>query len=223
MNKFLKKSILFIAYFYSCLLLLICVSNYCINKHVNLKLDRNIKHIVIGNSKPECAYNDSLISNFKNLSRSAESYFYNYIKLKQVLNQNSQIETVFIEFSNANILIREDQKIWRNRFLNHNLPQYFPFLEINDHKLLAYKNALGYQQNILKSLSYNFNRIVSSNYNYIDSLGGFLALKRQKVKTILDTLSYNPIKQIALNPKQISINDLGYLEEMIQLCRRKKL
>jgi hypothetical protein len=223
MNKFLKNIITYIVSFYSILFLAIYVTNYVIKKRANFKLEPNITKIILGNSQPECAYNDTIISNFKNLAKSGESYFYNYHKLKQVLNQNKQLNTVYIEFSTPNILVREDEKIWENRFINHHLPNYFNFLDFRDHKLLATKNITGYTHSLFKSLKLSTSRIILNKYNYIDSIGGYKYLVRDKTKRILDTLKNKPFVQKHLNNNDISNWDLKYLKKMIELCKHKNI
>jgi hypothetical protein len=125
---------------------------------------------------------------------------------------------VYIEFSSPNILIREDEKIWKNRFINNQLPTYFNFLEFNDHKLLAIKNTAGYTHSLFKSLKQNIKIITLNKYNYIDSLGGYLYLKRNKTERILDTISLKSRHQKLLKPIEISDYNLLYLDKIIILC-----
>ncbi len=219
MKAFLQKILLFIICLYSVIVCVILLTNYQIKKHANFKLKSNINKIIIGNSQPECAYNDSLINNFKNLASSGETYFYNYQKLKPLLEQNPQIDTVFIEFSNANILIREDQKIWSNKYITHQLPKYFPFVSLKDQSVLATNNPIGYQKALLMSLKTNLNRLWKNNYSYKDSIGGYWYLKRHKINAILDTLKLSKTNEITLNKKQLSTVDLEYLHKIIALCK----
>ncbi|MGV8813803.1 MAG: hypothetical protein ACOH2D_06795 [Gelidibacter sp.] len=78
--------------------------------------------------------------------------------MNQVLKQNSQIQTVYIEFNPTTILIREDDKIWEDRFIKHQAPNNLAFFDLTEHKLLAIKNTIGYQQSILKGLKTNLKR-----------------------------------------------------------------
>jgi hypothetical protein len=223
MSKFIKNIIRYLLCFFSIIFLVVFITKYTVKKNADFKLESNVTSIILGNSQPESAYNDSLISNFKNLAKSGESYFYNHQKLKHILEQNEQLNTVYIEFSTANILIREDEKIWKNRFINNQLPTYFNFLEFNDHKLLALKNSSGYTHSLFKSLKQNIKRITLNKYNYIDSVGGYLYLKRNKIQTILDTLANNNTKQHKLSTQETSLYDLGYLKKMIALCKKKDI
>jgi hypothetical protein len=66
-------------------------------------LETPVENVIFGHSHPECAYNDSLIGNFKNLAQSRQSYFYSFSKIKNVHKQNPQIKNIFIEFTNNQI------------------------------------------------------------------------------------------------------------------------
>jgi len=223
MKAYLKKTLVFIVTLYALLSMAYISTNYYIKIKADFKLPANINKIIVGNSQPECAYNDSLITNFKNLSKSGETYFYTYQKLKMLVHQNSQIDTVFIEFSNANILVREDEKIWQDRFIKHQLPNYSPFLDWQDYKLLIQKNPIGTQKAILASLKKNSYRIATNNYNYKDSIGGYLYSKRQKVKAILDTAKRKMPIQKKTNEVQLSQYDLLYLDKIIILCQKNNI
>jgi hypothetical protein len=223
MKSFIKKIIYFFVFLYGSLLALMLVSNYFINKHTNFKLKSDISKIIIGNSQPECAFNDSLIPHFKNLAKAGETYFYGYQKLKEVLKQNSQISTVYIEFNPTNILIREDDKIWQDRFIKHQGPDNLAFFSFNDHKLLALKNPLGYHQAVLKGLKSNVARIAKNQYNFIDSIGGYRYIKWNHTKSVLDTITYTTKIQYTKDQKKVSQYDLSYLKKMTELCKNKQV
>jgi len=223
MRRFLKNIITFFICFYGLLIMLLLSSNFLINRNADFRLEAHIDKIILGNSQPECAYNDSLISNFKNLAKSAETYFYSYQKLKKILEQNPQITSIFIEFNPTSILVREDEKIWEDRYINHHLPNYYPFLEFSDHQLLGSKNSIGYQHATLKSLYYNMIRVAKNQYSYLDSIGGYLYLKRNKIQSALESISNRTIKQKNLKSANISTHDLNYLDKMIHLCLSKSI
>jgi hypothetical protein len=223
MTSFIKKIIYFFLYLYSGILAVLLLSNYLINNRANFKLNPDITKIIIGNSQPECAFNDSLIPYFKNLANAGETYFYGYQKLKEVLKKNQQINTVYIEFNATTILAREDEKIWKNRFIKHQAPNNLAFFNFEDHKLLATKNTMGYHQALLKGIKRNLNRISKNQYNFIDSIGGYRYIKWNHTKSILDTLSYDPKVQYDSKQKQIGHYDLSYLQKIINLCNNSQI
>ncbi len=209
--------------FFGGLILLVFSTNYIVDTNANFKIKKNVAHIFLGNSQPECAYNDSLIINFKNMANGGETYFYSYQKLKKIVTQNPQIESVYIEFNATNILHREDQKIWSDRYINHFFPTYNPFLEFEDHTLLVQKNSGGYQHALLKGLSYNIKRIVQNQYHFLGDIGGYKYLKRSKTQKILDSISMPNNKPQTKEKTILSNYDIHYLNKIIKLCRQNKI
>jgi hypothetical protein len=195
------------------------LSNYVINSKADFKLNTNINRIVIGNSHPAGTFNDSLISNFKNLADPGDAYFYGYQKLKEIVKQNPQVDTVYIEFNPKTILIWEDSKLWKK----HQVPNYLAFLDFEDHCLLAIDNSLGYQQEVLKGIKTNLKRIVLNQYTFIDSIGGYRHNESSKIDSLLNTLNYEPQVQYTIGQEKISRYDILYLKKMVSLCENKNI
>ncbi len=63
-------------------------------------LKPDVHSVILGDSHSACAYNDSLMDGFINLSQNNESYPYTYYKLKKILEENSNVKNVFIEYTN---------------------------------------------------------------------------------------------------------------------------
>ncbi|TXE17113.1 hypothetical protein ES692_10670 [Psychroserpens burtonensis] len=217
MRLFLKNIILFLSIVYGSIFIMLIISNQIINSRASFKLKPNINKIVLGNSHPTGTFNDSLISNLKNLSDPGDSYFYGYQKLKELLKQNPQVDTVFVEFNPKTILKWEDSKLWRK----HQVPNYLAFFEFEDHKLLATDNNIGYQQELIKGIAKNLKRIMLNQYNYTDSIGGYRYVNNTRIDAILDTLKYNPQKQYSLKENSLSEYDISYLNKMVSLCKNE--
>lgn len=110
MKKFVSKSTLFFLITTLLLTASLIFSNLIIDKNFNYKLDSNIKCLILGHSHTEGAFNDSLISNAKNLSRGGEHYFYTYVKARKTIEANPQISTIFLELTNNQI--SKDMVYW---------------------------------------------------------------------------------------------------------------
>ncbi|MEM5564589.1 hypothetical protein WNY78_05720 [Psychroserpens sp. AS72] len=219
MRLFLKNTILFLSIVYGSIFIMLVSSNYVINSRADFKLKPNTNKIVLGNSHPTGTFNDSLISNLKNLSDPGDSYFYGYQKLKEILKQNPQVDSVFVEFNPKTILKWEDSKLWRK----HQVPNYLAFFEFEDHRLLATDNNIGYQQELIKGIAKNLQRIILNRYNYIDSIGGYRYVNNTRIESILDTLTYNPQKQYSLKENSLSQYDISYLNKMVRLCETENI
>ena len=187
MRRFIKLSILFSLILLGISLLLIELSEFVITKKADFKLNKNIKYIVIGHSHPECAFNDSLIDNFKNLAESGESYFYSYIKTKKIIEQNPSLEVIFIEFTNNQINASMDKWIWNDNYLNYRYPRYAPFMNTSDKALLVMNNFDGFLAHSPLSTKQNLGRILSRNFNYSNNIGGYMHLNRDKTDSLLKT------------------------------------
>ena len=111
-----------------------------LNKKVSFKLKQPVSYLVLGNSHTEFALNDSIITDLVNISQSGESYFYTYTKLKKILEDNAQIKTVFLAFSNEVIDVGMNDWIWGDQFFSFNFPKYSPFLGFQQHYILGSNN-----------------------------------------------------------------------------------
>lgn len=218
MRRFIKLSILFSLLLIGITLLFIELSEFVITQKADFKLDKNIKYIVIGHSHPECAFNDSLIDNFKNLAESGESYYYSYIKTKKVIEQNPSLEVVFIEFTNNQIKASMDKWIWNDNYLNYRYPRYSPFMDISDKTLLVMNNFDGFITHSPLSAKQNLGRILSRNFKYSNNIGGYMHLDRNKTDSLLKTS-----KKIIPISKDSSLceNNLAYLSKIIKYCEEK--
>lgn len=219
MKQFLKNTIRFLVVLYGSILVLMVFSNYVINANADFKLQPNINKVVLGNSHPAGTFNDSLISNFRNLSDPGDSYFYGYLKLKELLKQNSQVDTVFVEFNPKTILAWEDSKLWKK----HQIPNYLPFFDLKDHYLLATINGLSYQQEVIKAIPTNLQRILQNQYNYVDFIGGYRHNEGSKIDSLLITHKFDKKKQYILEEKELSKYDSAYLKKLVELCNNNNI
>lgn len=62
-------------------------------------MDARITDLVIGDSHTQCAINDDLASNWKNVSERSESFYFSYYKLEGLIEENPSIERVYLGFS----------------------------------------------------------------------------------------------------------------------------
>jgi len=191
-------------------------TNSIIRKKSTFALQDEYKNVIFGHSHSECAYNDSLISNTINLSYSGESYFYTYLKLKNVLKDNPEIETCIIEFTNNQIRSDWDERIWKEDYLKHRFPKLSPFMSLNQHLILFSKNSIGYTESVSLSIRKSFSTIARNKYNYSKEIGGYLQLKGTKIDSILEYTDKEP-EQFG-----ISKYNLVYLDSIIQYCNQTK-
>ncbi len=191
-----------------------------INRNANFRLKKNIHSIILGHSHSACAYNDSIIPNFKNLSQSGESYFYTFQKLQKLVSFNPQIKTVYFEFSNNQIDTSMERWTFNDPFLSSRLIIYEPFLNFHEKKFLLKKNPFGYIKAFSLSTKKILERIAKKKYNYINILGGYEQNFKSLVK--LHLLQLKGSKIIESN-KQISKTNLYYLKRIINFLNQQKI
>ena len=222
MKKFLAKAFLFLTVIF----LIVFISLFLIGKIVNkgnyFTFHKTNQNIILGHSHAECSYNDSLILGFKNLAQSGESYFYTYFKLKKVLENNTQIKTCFVEFTNNNIESKFEKWIWDDQYISNRYPKYFAFMNASDIFLLAKLNTFAILNAQSASLKSNFLFIKSKKKNYIieNNLGGYLHID----KTVSDSCLRIQNKFIEkIDTINIANINLQYLTKIVDLCNNKKV
>jgi hypothetical protein len=68
MGSFLNKTMVFILTSMLLLAFIILIPDFLVKKFSKFNIDKGYKIVLFGHSHSECAFNDSLISGFKNLS-----------------------------------------------------------------------------------------------------------------------------------------------------------
>lgn len=224
MSEFLKKIICFLAIGMLLFIIADRLTNYIINKHADVFLSKNWNVLILGHSHSECAYNDSLIDNVKNLSESGESYFYTYAKLSRLLKNNKGISTVFIEFTNNQINVRMNDWIWGGKFMtNKFLPKYYSFLEFNDKLLLLKNNPSEYFYAVSLAFKKNWEVIAKKDFNYINKFGGYRYLVRNKTDSLQPGKFHQLEKITDIKNYKVSEYNLLYLSKCIELCKSNKV
>lgn len=213
MKIFLKKLLNFLAISILIITLIASTPLYIIKRKSSFKLEENITNVVFGHSHPECAYNDSLIAKFKNLAESGECYFYTLQKVKKVIPDNPQIETVFLEFSNNQISSDMDDWIWGYEKMNYYLPKYSPFMKKEDFEILLSNNSTDFIACTSVSFKKNLFRVLKYDFDYSDNIGGFNWLDVNQLK------DSDPDNNANLD--SISQVNLEYLRKIIEYCQHR--
>ena len=117
MRKFLKKIILFSLTIIGVIFISYLAATLLIFNLGFLKVNENISVLVLGDSHTESAINDFELKKTINLSSSADSYFYSYLKLRAISQKNPNIKTVIIALSYHN-LTKEIEDRWMNNNLH---------------------------------------------------------------------------------------------------------
>jgi len=218
MKRFLKRITIFSLLFIFLIAGLMAIIFWYVNRRANLIVDKNIKYVIFGHSHPACAFNDSLINNVKNYSASGESLFYTYTKIEHILAQNTNIDTIFIEFSNRHIAKNGDENIAGDIHLQTTFANFAPLQNIPDHKFLFKSNKSGYIQSLPITIKTQFRKIVLNDFNFL-KLGGFQNLQRNKTDSLL---RYGDKEEEVLFSKEAySPETIAILKRIIDYCKLK--
>lgn len=218
MNKFIKQTTVFIACCIFMLAALMFVPAYIVNKKSKFVIGEQYKIVLFGHSHPECAFNDTLIPGFKNLSHSAESYFYTYQKVKKVLSQNPQIETVLIEYSNNQIDEKMDDWTWGYKYMSNMFPQYASFMDKADIGVLIKNNPNDLMNCTSVLTRMNLLRIFTFNYNFTNTIGGYLRIKNSLASSIKPALNTAANETTGATGLHLSEVNIQYLQKIIEYC-----
>jgi hypothetical protein len=225
MKQFAIKFLAFISLF-----IIIFITIFITTKNIANKLSFNSNYfrlkneelIVLGDSHPECAFNDSLINNCSNIANSGESYFYTYLKARKIIENNKQIKTVFIEFNNNQITKEMDISwTWDDIHLQERLPGYYPYMDYSDFGLLWMKNSEGVLNSLSESLIKNIGHIFLISFGHKKNLkqdrdyGGYLYLVLDKTDSLLNLQKNNFIEE---NEFEMAETNISYLSKTIEYC-----
>jgi hypothetical protein len=213
MKKFLLKISIFLGGLFLIILIVFGANRYLSNFRINSK-DTTL---IIGHSHSECAYNDSLITGVANYSDSGETYFYNYIKLKKLIQQNPHVNKILIEFTNNQIKEYMDGRIWEDKYISHRFPKYGVFMNKEEIELLIQKNPSYFKENLSACFKSNFMMILRNRLNYSSEIGGYKYLERNFTDTEKKEEESLTIEE-KTNPNSMATYNLYYLDKIIDFC-----
>ncbi len=182
------------------------------------------KYVIFGHSHPEVAFNDAYISNFQNFSKSSEPYMYILPKVKNLIHQNPNIEVVFIEFTNDQIMEGWDRRIGSSRLMNEWMPLYGAFLEASDLFFLFRGNPIGLVEALTISFRIQFKKMWSRKYP-AENIGGYFNLERDNTDSLLQSLTESGHDEIESGDERLSEYHIQCLKRIAAFCRnsRKKV
>lgn len=140
MNKFIQQSLFFALLSLSILIVLISGTSFLCQFIFDFDIPKNKNVLVVGDSHPQCAIDDSIVPNTFNVSQGGTGYFYSYLKIREAFNRNPHIDTVVLGYSYYDLAkgrdkwFSGDEKIkffMRNHFFLFTMDDYFELLEAN--------------------------------------------------------------------------------------------
>jgi hypothetical protein len=219
-EKFVKKTI--VLGVFACILIAIAiiVPKEILDRHNSFSFDKKPSMLIIGHSHSQYAFDDRQISDFVNISSAGQSYFYSYPKLKEVLEDNPQLKTVFIEFSNGQIEKRMDDWIWGADKMKNYFPTLSPFISRRDMLLLLRENRKDFIQTISLATRENVGRVLTFDIDYTEDIGEFKPTDENHLDSLLILKAQGIADEEDPDP-EISKENLNFLLKMIDLCKQR--
>jgi hypothetical protein len=214
MKKFIYKTVAFMSFLVFLLITVLLLNKY----FASIKIDENKSMIVMGNSHSECAFNDSIIAMAINFAQSGEANFYTYFKLKKIIEQNPHIDTVFIQFSNNQVLEYMNDWIWDNTHMSYNLPKYALFMDREGLQLLYEKNPDTFKKCIFPIIKNNL-LMITKGLKYIHEIGGYRYLVRNRIDSMFTAPDNNPDIDLC----KLSDVNIEYASKSVEYCKEKDI
>ncbi len=219
MKKFIKRILFFAAPLvvpFLALFLYFSISSK--SKIENYKFSPTINKLIIGDSHTRLAINDKFLSNAINISQNSEGQIYSYYKLKALLANNPQIDTIFLGAGYHTFAGYYDDHV----LLPDISSRYF-FILPSKVQVDLFKNTKSPGLLIVKSLLVGASNVFSSGTK-LSFLGAYENYTT-KVSTS-DSSIADRIQKAFFVKKELSTfskSNLFYFQEIIKLCKERKI
>ena len=209
MKSFLSKTIIF------CILILlpspfIVITARYFASNINWHLPEQKHVLFMGASHIVHAIDDSITPSAINLAKESERYMFTYIKLQHLLEQNEQIDTIFLECASTDLFEHADDKYFKDNEMVSFFATYYPLFNREQWKL--------YKEKAISAFTLLYRRTVIDYARGIDYTY-FSNKFPARTKTLnREEVCYNPVGGIYGN----NIN-YAYLRKIIELCKHNSI
>lgn len=131
------KTILVFSVVLAALIAVTFVIRVQITRNIDWEFPRSTHVIFAGASHISKGMDQSAYPGSHNLGMGSERYLFTYLKLKQVLAANAQIDTVYLEFAPTDMQQNTDAKYYTTNEMSFFLPLYFPYFTTEEWLLYA--------------------------------------------------------------------------------------
>jgi hypothetical protein len=222
MRRFLTRSFIFcVVVTFSAFIFTILIIEINRKLFGKIKIEKEISTIIVGDSHTECAINDSLMSESRNVSLLSEGYFFSYLKLENIIDNNGNIKNIILGFSYHNLSAHYEQFVYGTPTFS-SISRYISLMDFRDFfTLLSKQSSMTNLAPIMKSSLSNIIKYARKGNpcilkdNIPDISGG---AKNESIKSRINFLYY-----FDGEPCKASDFNLFYLKKMVDLCRRKEI
>jgi hypothetical protein len=217
MNLFLKKVLLFVGSVIVITVLSVCFNKIYLKVNHFFKLSSNVHILILGDSRTRYGLDDKYLNQTKNFSSDADSYFYSYTKLKELKENNPQIDTLILSFSKHNIVKSiENRWLLNNAHLKERLLVYFPILNKHEILFLLHNKPTETVKNVFSQ--------VTSTYKYFikkqGAFGGYKELEYSMLQKEIEKQKAEAGKEPAFEEAPI---EKMYLRKIADYCKENHI
>lgn len=224
-TKFLKKTFVLLCVISTIITLYLLIYK---NQIGRIKVNKNIKVIVCGDSHTQCAINDSLLKHTLNISQNSEPYLATYNVIRTITYTNPQIKTVILGYSYHSLSEVFDEIVYQEKHKVDFYSRYLPILDIESITLIGSHNFTGIIKSFPKSLNFwitlrNLTNSNSINYNNYRFFGEYYSSKKSNCNSKTIKSSINRHYYNGKSVKRFSNIQQKYLLKIIHYCFKNKL
>ncbi len=165
----------FLLFFTTILVVVFASLTHIYQSAFNYHLGDDVKTLVIGNSHPQCAINDSLFGHCRNLSRAGEPFFYAQFKLEKLLKDNPQINQIVLEISDKEFKHQMEDWIFRPAVVENAVKAYWAYWPLWFHFDMFSNVGVDYFKFLLLGQKKYFLSLIQMDVSFFESLswGGY--------------------------------------------------
>ncbi|HMS65294.1 MAG TPA: hypothetical protein PKD83_08595 [Ignavibacteria bacterium] len=234
MKPFLNKVFAFTVFtLVVSVILYLLISSLYLHRINNLRVRENANILVLGDSQPQCAVNDSVYINLENFSQNSEHFFLTYNILQLIVKNNPQINTFILGCSFHNISAFSERYIfyknnYKDNFPELVIPRYFPVIDFGSKMFLIENNLEGVVKSFKESVNYmikSFTRPYKEYHDY-PFIGRYYASRKRvfndsTVKASVDWHFYKD--SAATELEDFSMLQEEYLKKIVSFCKEKNI
>ncbi len=176
------------------------------------------KILFIGDSYVGQGVDDAVIPHAFNYACSADTFLTGFLRLRLVVRDNPQIDTVFLSVTPYNLSKGADEMIFRPSLVGMKVPYYLPHFGVDEWKLFLERAPVDFLRAVFMSPTVYLRKSKLQNRKYFKKLGHFNPRENKTLKkAIAGTMTLE---------RDVSwTNDaqLIYLRKICDFCREKNL
>ena len=143
--------------------------------------------LVVGDSKLETAVNDEILAEAYNFSQSGTAYYYSFLKVRKMLQDNPQIHTLVVGYSYGDLAQEKDEWFQGEKYIKGKVRDHLFLMDYQDFFAIFQANPL----DVLVSL-FPIRAAVPLSNPDLGRWGGYIYLERDKLEEAKQRIAESP-------------------------------